>query len=202
MLKHEHIPTAFGSSLLTTLVAMTSRLRLNTFAWCHLLLPALLACGGDTGKSKATAVADGAAKKTATCNRGDTTAVYVAYREYIKTTAPTPQRFLTAAGTDSAAPEDGFRAMQDKGPSYFYGGDSVAQRKIREKLASVGPYASLLIVHRGTTIVTTGDTVTVRLGGHYIGGSLEGKTATSKGIVVVCATDTWKVASAADAPAS
>ncbi|MEQ1689854.1 MAG: hypothetical protein ABMA00_01105 [Gemmatimonas sp.] len=181
---------------------MTSRLRLKTFAPCHLPLLALLACGGDTRESKAAAAADGAAKKTASCNRGDTTAVYVAFREYIKTSVPTPQRFLTAAGTDSAAPEDGFRAMQDKGPSYFYGGDSIAQRKIREKLASVGPYASLLIVHRGTTIVTTGDTVTVRLGGHFIGGALEGKTATSKTIVVVCATDAWKVASAADAPAS
>ena len=51
------------------------------------------------------------------------------------------QRFLKAAGTDSSVPDDGFRAMQDKGPSYFYGGDSVAQRKIREKLASVGPFA-------------------------------------------------------------
>lgn len=162
-----------------------------------LTLAILMACGGDSKGTAGTVVADATAKSKA-CNRGDTTATYLAFREYIKTTVPTPQRFLTAAGTDSAAPDDGFRAMQDKGPSYFYGGDSVAKRKIREKLASVGPYASLLIVHRGTTTTTSGDTVTVHLGGHYIGGDLEGKTAMSKTIVVVCATDAWKVASASD----
>lgn len=161
---------------------------------------ALLACGGESQNAKRGKIADGPAK-TASCNRGDTTATYLAFREYIKTTVPTPQRFLTAAGTDSAAPDDGFRAMQDKGPSYFYGGDSVAKRKIREKLASVGPYASLLIVHRGTVTSATGDTLTVRVGGHYIGGTLDGQGAVSKTIVVVCV-DAWKVASTTDKPIS
>ena len=158
-----------------------------------------LACGSDPQASKDAADAT-AASKIASCNRGDTTATYVAFREFIKLTVPTPQRFLTAAGTDSAAPEDGFRAMQDKGPSYFYGGDSVAMRKIREKLASVGPYASLLIVHRGTQRSAQGDTVTVQLGGHYIGGALEGKGADDKTVVVVCADERWKVAGAAVTP--
>ena len=164
-------------------------------------LVALFACGGDTARKARVDVAAGPAK-SANCNRGDTTAAYLAYREYIKTTLPTPQRFLTAAGTDSAAPEDGFRAMQDTGPSYFYGGDSVARRKIREKLASVGPYASLLMVHRGTTAAVTGDTVTVRLGGHYIGGDLERKTAMSKRFVIVCTGAAWKVASVSDESAT
>ena len=161
---------------------------------------AVAACGGgDAAKSRVNAAATAAAK-TASCNRGDTTATYLAFREYIKTVMPTPQRFLTAAGTDSAAPDEGFRAMQDKGPSYFYGGDSVAQRKIREKLASVGPYASLLIVHRGTTTSLAGDTVTVQLGGHYIGGKLEGTAAASQTMVMVCAAEAWKVAQRKEEP--
>ena len=157
---------------------------------------AALACGGEAEKVKVDPVA-----MAASCKRGDTTALYLAYAEYINTTKPAGLRFLTAAGTDSAAPDDAFRAMQDKGPSYFYGGDSAAKLKIREKLESVGPFASLLIVHRGATPSAAGDTVTVRLGGYYIGGELEGKVATSKTIVVVCADSAWKVASTKDEPA-
>ena len=158
-----------------------------------LALLVLAACGG--------APADKAAAKNASasaCTRPDTTAMYLAYREYIKATVPTPQRFLSAAGTDSAAPEDGFRAMQDKGPSYFYGGDSVAQRKIRETLESVGPYASLLIVQRAVTTSAAGDTVSVRLGGHYIGGQHEGETATSRLVVVACRDSSWRLAGITD----
>jgi hypothetical protein len=153
----------------------------------------VVACGGEGAKSGAasTASASGSAGK---CTKAAASGTYVAFKEYIKATTPTPQRFLSAAGTDSAAPEDGFRAMQDKGPSYFYGGDATAQKKIREKLASVGPYASLLIVHRGTTTSPTGDTMRVRLGGHYIGGEHEGQVATSRVAVVVCADSTWKLA--------
>jgi len=183
---------------------MTGRRRLGVSAYtsvASLVLLGLSACGGDVRKPKPAEVAAGPAM-TARCNRGDTTATYLAFREFIKSTVPTPQRFLSAAGTDSAAPDDGFRAMQDKGPTYFYGGDSVAKRKIREKLASVGPYASLLIVHRGTTTAATGDTVAVRLGGHFIGGKLDGKSAVSTTIVMVCADDTWKVATTTDEAAS
>jgi hypothetical protein len=153
-------------------------------------LAALNACGGEASKPKADPVA-----VAASCKRGDTTALYLAYIEYIKTTKPAGLRFLTAAGTDSAAPEDAFRAMQDKGPSFFYGGDDAAKKKIREKLENDGPFASLLIVHRGATPNAAGDTVTVRLGGHYISGELDGKPATNRTIVVVCADSAWKVSS-------
>ena len=167
------------------------------------IVPVLLlaaACGGETAGKGPKAPVRTAASTAASCNRGDTTATYVAYLDYIKKAVPTPQRCLKAAGTDSSVPDDGFRAMQDKGPSYFYGGDSVAQRKIREKLASVGPFASLLIVHRGMTTSPMGDTVTLRLGGHYIGGEHEGKTGASRTIVVVCADSTWKLASSTEEP--
>jgi len=166
-----------------------------------LALAILAACGGDGAQSgnvkpspKARAAA---AAKVAACRRGDTTAMYVAYREFVKVTTPTAQRFLTAAGTDSAAPEDGFRAMQDKGPSYYYSGDSTAQRKVLEKLASVGPYASLLIVHRGAVSSAGGDTVTVTLRGHFVGGELDGTNAAGKAITVACGEAGWKVASVA-----
>lgn len=158
------------------------------------LLPvATVAACGDSGKTSAKAGDE--KTSAAACQKSTPSAVYVAYKEYIKAALPTPQRFLTAAGTDSAAAEDGFRAMQDKGPSYFYGGDSVAKQKIREKLASVGPYASLLIVQRANATSPNGDTVTLRLGGHYIGGEHEGKVATSRTMIVVCADTAWKVAS-------
>jgi hypothetical protein len=157
----------------------------------------LAACGGGTAK-----VADKAKGAAASaCTRPDSTAAYVAFREYIKGTLPTPQRFLTAAGTDSAAPDDGFRAMQDKGPSYFYSGDTVAQRKIREKLAEVGPYASLLIVLRGTTTSPGGDTVTMRLGGHYVGGEHDGKVATNRAVTVVCRDSLWRLGTMTEEPA-
>lgn len=160
-----------------------------------LCLVALSACGGEAATAKVDPVA-----MARSCKRGDTTGLYLAYAEYIKNTKPMGLRFLTAAGTDSAAPEDAFRAMQDKGPSYFYGGDSAARRKIRETLENVGPFASLLIVHRGATPNARGDTLTVHLGGHYIGGELDGKVATSSTIVVVCADSAWKVASTRDEP--
>lgn len=151
---------------------------------------ALAGCGGDTSTPAGSSKSDAAASA---CPRRDTTAAYVAIKEYIKGTVPTPQRFLTAAGTDSAAPADGFRAMQDKGPSFYYGSDVASQKKIRDKLANDGPYASLLIVVRGTTRSTHGDTVTMRLGGHYIGGEHEGKMSTARAVSVVCRDSTWKL---------
>ena len=157
------------------------------------------ACGGE-GTGKAASSPADAAKVAASCRRGDSTANYLAYLEFIKDTKPTAQRFLSAAGTDSAAPEDGFQAMQRKGPSYFYGGDSVAKRKIREKLASIGPYASLLIVQRSSATSPGGDSVTLTLGGHYVGGELEGKVADSKRLTVVCADSAWKVVSVTAVP--
>ena len=110
-----------------------------------LALATAVACGGGSGST-----AKGAKRAAGSaCLSKDTTPVTLAVRDYISTASPTPQRYLSAAGTDSAVPQDGFKVLQDKGPTYFYGGDSVAQRKIREKLASVGPYASLLVLFRG-----------------------------------------------------
>ena len=173
--------------------AVTARsVRLTTLAAVTL---AIAACGGDAAKPAASSTSGAVASA---CQRRDTTAAYVAIKEYIRGTVPTPQRFLTAAGTDSAVPVDGFRAMQDKGPSFYYGSDPVGQKKIRDKLANDGPYASLLIVVRGTTRSRAGDTVTMRLGGHYIGGEHEGKMSTARAVSVVCRDSTWKMSKVAD----
>lgn len=161
---------------------------------------ALAACGGDSSKGATTASAKAAGGAGSACNRGDTTAAYVAFKEFIKVTVPTPQRFLTAAGTDSAAPDAGFRAMQDKGPSFFYSSDPAAQKKLLTKLANDGPYASLLIVHRGTTTSGNGDTVAFKLGGHFVGGEHDGQAAASHVVTVVCRDSTWKLGTMADEP--
>lgn len=156
------------------------------------------ACGGGS------AGADKTPKTAAStaCVSKDTTPVTLAVRDYITTASPTPQRYLSAAGTDSAVPEDGFKVLQDKGPTYFYGGDSVAQRKIREKLASVGPYASLLVSFRGKTESDGGNIVTVKLAGQYIGGEHEGKKSPLKTYSVKCDSTHWKIATSNVEPGS
>lgn len=126
----------------------------------------------------------------------------MAVREFIAKAVPTPQRYLSAAGTDSAVPEDGFKVLQDKGPTYFYGGDSVAQRKIREKLESVGPYASLLVLFKGKTETEGGNAVAVKLAGQYIGGEHEGKRSPLTTITVRCDSTRWKVATTTVEPGS
>ena len=163
-----------------------------------LALATAVACGGGSGgTAKGAKSAAGSA-----CLSKDTTPVTLAVRDYISTASPTPQRYLSAAGTDSAVPEDGFKVLQDKGPTYFYGGDSVAQRKIREKLASVGPYASLLVLFRGKSEADGGNSVTVKLAGQYIGGEHEGKRAPRKTYAVKCDTTHWKIATSNVEPGS
>lgn len=137
----------------------------------------------------------------ASCSKADTTPVGLAVREYIAKSSPTPQRFLSAAGTDSGLPEDGFKVLQDKGPTYFYSSDSTAQRKIREKLLEAGPYASLLVVYRGQKVSDDGQSTDVTLGGHYIGGEHEGKVATTKRFSVRCDSTGWRIASTVEEPA-
>jgi len=160
-----------------------------------LLLSACSGGGDSAAKTKAAELAAGPS-----CVSRDTTPVSLAVRDFIKTASPTAQRYLSAAGTDSAVPEDGFKVLQDKGPTYFYGGDDAAKAKIREKLASVGPYASLLVVFRGKTEAENGNRVTVRLGGHYIGGEHEGKVAPGKAYEVQCDTTGWKIATTTPEP--
>lgn len=158
------------------------------------LLPGLSACdGGAKSGANGAPGATTAVTRALACTQPDRTAIGTAVREFIKTSTPAPQRFLMAAGTDTALPEAGFKALQDKGPSFYYSSDTVAQRKMREKLENDGPYASMLVVYHGKTETANGNVVTVSLGGHFIGGVQEGKVEPARSIVVVCDSSGWKV---------
>jgi len=134
------------------------------------------------------------------CVSLDTTPVGLAVREFITTTTPTPQRYLSAAGTDSAVPDDGFTVLQEKGPTYFYSSDPKAQEQIKAKLASVGPYASLLVVFKGKAETDNGNAVAVSLAGHFVGGEHDGKSVPMRTIQVRCDSTGWRVASTATPP--
>jgi hypothetical protein len=136
------------------------------------------------------------------CTSSDTTPVGLAVLDYIKAAMPTPQRYLTAAGTDSAVPDEGFKVLQDKGPTYFYSSDPKAQQQIKDKLASVGPYASLLVVYRGKADADNGNLVTVKLGGHYVGGEHDGKAGAERSIQVKCDSTGWKLTAPSTPPAA
>lgn len=154
----------------------------------------LLAACGD-GKSAARAASDSAVAAGPSCVSRDSTPVGLAVLDFVTKSEPLPKRFLSAAGTDSAVPDDGFKVLQNEGPTYFYSSDTVAQRKIREKLEEVGPYPSMLVVFRGKTETDNGNAVTVRLGGHYVGGDDDGKLVPTRVYDVRCDTTGWKVAS-------
>jgi hypothetical protein len=133
------------------------------------------------------------------CAADNKAVVRTAVAEYVRRASPTPQRFLTAAGTDSALPEGGVLALQDKGPTYFYLADPAKQRQVRKQLESVGAYATLLVVYHGMTNDSAGAPV-VNLGGHYIGGPLDGHVAPKRTIRFRCDSAAWRVASADSSP--
>lgn len=161
-----------------------------------LTIGALAACGdapakgADTSSKQSAAAADA---PPACAVRGDTTALRVAVLDFITKADPRPQRFLSAFGTDSALPEDGFKALQDKGPTYYYNDNPKNQQQVRTKLEQAGPYTTMLVVFKGKAEADGGNTVTVKLGGHYVGGEHEGKVAPVRDIVARCDTSGWKV---------
>ena len=114
-----------------------------------------------------------------------------AVREYLKLQVdPYPQRFLVAAGTDSALPEKGVLALQDKGPTYFFPADTIQRGKVREKLAEVGSFHTLLVTWKGAERVDT--TAMVRLGGTYIGAASDGRAAPVRTMRFVCDSTGWR----------
>ena len=183
------------------------RMRVHTGAGSAVLLTLAIACGGNADATKDSAAngKSGGKEQAASaagpsCTNADTTPVSLAVRDFVTKATPAPQRYLSAAGTDSAVPEDGFKVLQDKGPTYYYSSDSVAQRKIREKLADVGPFASMLVVYKGQTATDGGRAVDVRLGGHYVGGELDGKVSTTKRYSIRCDSTGWRIASSSEEP--
>ena len=142
-----------------------------------------LACGGKPDASSA-----GTAH--ANCAPASDALVRTAVLEYVKLASPTPQRFLVAAGTDSALPEPGLRALQDKGPTYFYPPDTVQRAKLRAKLADIGMYATLLVSYKGMQTRDAGH-ATVRLHGTYVGGEAHGLAGTPRLMRFSCDSAGW-----------
>ncbi|MCO4101137.1 hypothetical protein [Gemmatimonas sp.] len=156
-------------------------------------LALLFAACGDGTPSKDPASGNKQAATGPTCVSLDTTPVGLAVLDYITAADPHPQRFLSAVGTDSALPDDGFKTLQDKGPTYFYTSDPKGQAQVKAKLESAGPYASMLVVYKGKIEAENGNAVTVTLGGHYVGGEHEGKVAPVRQITVRCDSTGWRL---------
>ncbi|MFY7922567.1 MAG: hypothetical protein ACOVSI_09145 [Gemmatimonas sp.] len=165
-------------------------------------LALLFAACGDATPKNASASADHEAAPGSACVSLDTTPVGLAVLDYITTADPHPQRFLSAVGTDSALPDDGFKTLQDKGPTYFYTSDPKGQAQVKAKLESAGPYASMLVVYKGKTETENGNAVTVTLGGHYVGGEHEGKVAPVRQITVRCDSTGWRLPTPPATPAA
>ena len=133
-----------------------------------------------------------AAETASYCTQTPNSEVYAeAFDQYMVGLAPTPRRFLSAAGTDSALPEPVFKGVQAKGPSYFYPGDEAGRSQVMEKLRSVGDWPTLLVVWRGNEPLTD-TTVAIRLAGHYVGGADDGKAAPAKDLEFACDTLPWR----------
>lgn len=154
----------------------------------------MVACGG-APKDEPRAAGNEQAAAGPACVSVDSTPVALAVLDYIKAASPLPQRYLSAYGTDSAVPEDGFKVLQAKGPTYFWNGDPKAQAQVKTKLADVGPYTTMLVIYRGKTESDNGNTVTVNLRGHYVGGDHDGKTSPDRAIEVRCDSTAWRLTS-------
>ncbi|HSJ62438.1 MAG TPA: hypothetical protein VK922_00910 [Gemmatimonadaceae bacterium] len=150
---------------------------------------ALIAAAGCAAERQGNATT---AETVSYCERTPGTDVYTeAFDQYMNGLTPTPRRFLSAAGTDSALPEAVFEGVQAKGPTYFYPGDEAGRRQVLEKLRSVGSWPTLLVVWRGNQ-VQSDSTVAVRLGGHYVGGAEDGTAAPVKELLFACDTLPWQ----------
>ncbi|HEX2779681.1 MAG TPA: hypothetical protein VHM30_09290 [Gemmatimonadaceae bacterium] len=160
-----------------------------------LAIPALLvatliiaACsGGSSGSSSA----------ASTCRQSPDSATWQAVLRYIKDASPYPQRFLSAALTDSALPDIGVAALQEKGPTYFYPPDSSGRVKVRKKMEDIGPYTSLLVAWHGMS--READTaLVIRLSGQYVGGKFEGTASPLRVFRFKCDNGRWTIGSATD----
>lgn len=125
------------------------------------------------------------------CVAADSTPMTLAVLDYITTADPRPQRFLSPTGTDSAVTEDGFRVLQDKGPTFFYTGSEEALKKLRDKLEYDGPYASMLVVLRDHEKGADGTTETVTLAGHYVANQWHGTVSPPRTYSFRCDSSRW-----------
>lgn len=119
-----------------------------------------------------------------------------AARAYIDGRSPKPLRFLSAVSTDSAMPVTGMRVLQDLGPTYLYPPDSAGQEVIHARLAE-SPWPSMLVTYHG--FEHTADAATVRIGGAWVAGELDGQHAGYEEIAFTCLNGSWVTADSAAA---
>jgi hypothetical protein len=124
----------------------------------------------------------------------------LAVLDYISTADPRPQRFLSPSGTDSAISDDGFKVLQDKGPTFFYTGSEAALKKLRDKLEYDGPYPSMLVVLRNHEKAADGSTESVTLAGHYVANADHGKVSPPKTYSFRCDSARWVRSDATPVP--
>ncbi len=153
------------------------------------LLLAAAACGGSPETSAGDAPKQGMTLDPAVACRGTSPgAAQIAVLDYINTAEPKPLRFLNAAATDSALPDDVALVVQDKGPTFYWLQDEKNQQQIREKLAGDGNWATMLVLVRENTDHGDG-THTVRVGGRYVGEPNDGVVSPEKQYQLRCQVD-------------
>jgi len=115
----------------------------------------------------------------------------LALRHFVKVAVPLPRRFLIAAGTDSALSDTDMKALvAEFGPTYYYAGSEASKAKLRDKLTTIGPWPVMLIVKRSDKKVGTTLEI-IRLGGHYVTGEFDGKSAITREYTLTCGVDGW-----------
>lgn len=114
---------------------------------------------------------------------------------YVRSVTPLPRRFLIASGTDSALPPGSDARLQRHGPTYLFPPDTTLRRRLLARLDSissdVGDLPTLLVTYRGVNRTDEYRAI-VRLGGYFVGGSADGKTA-HRAVQFACDTARWHV---------
>ena len=150
---------------------------------------AVAACGGGAATDKNAPRTPREALIRAACHGGDDKVLRMAVTAYLKQAKPKPERFLNAAGTDSALPPVAVEVLQDKGPTYYFpgGGETQARRMLHEK----GDFTTLLVVPRPGSKAER--SATVRLGGHFVGGAEDGRPAGERTFTFSCDSAGWRM---------
>ena len=141
----------------------------------------VVACSGDGKKSSSSGIA---------CRQTADSATWRAVIAYAKSANPYPQRFLSAALSDSALPDVGVEALQDRGPTWFFPPDSAGRTKVRNRMQEGVTYTTLLVAWHGLTRQPD-SSVVVKLGGRYIGGKFEGTVGRSMAYRFECPEGRW-----------
>ncbi|MDQ6886742.1 MAG: hypothetical protein M3068_05545 [Gemmatimonadota bacterium] len=144
------------------------------------------------------AACGGSGSSAAACAAPGDSLVSEGVSEYVRDSLVTPQplRFLAPVGSDSALPEAGRVALQDKGPTYLYPADPTQQALVRAMLKGKGDFPTLAVFYRGVSLRPDGR-AQLRLHGRFVGGANDGAPAPSRAILFKCDSARWRPAGAA-----